>query len=134
MAMSEDQLDLYLKQGMYGTFETKPEERSIFLGTIRERIIIALTIGQVRQQKVYDEVKTALKNGPQINLLLNGTINYSSLSKYIAIANQERIPFTIVSDLDDKPTKIGLIVAAFDAVENQEIFVKDKTFEQSFQK
>ncbi|PLR67038.1 YueI family protein [Bacillus sp. UMB0893] len=132
--MSEDQLDLYLKQGMYGTFETKPEERSVFLGTIRERIIIALTKGQVRQQKVYDEVKSALKSAPKKNLLLNGTVDYSSLSKYIAIANKEGIPFTIVNGLDDKPTKIGLIVAALDAIENEEIFVKDKTFEQSFRK
>lgn len=49
--MSDEQIDLYLQQGIYGTPETKPEERNKFLGTLRERIELALTNGQVRQKK-----------------------------------------------------------------------------------
>ena len=40
--MSKADLDEYLKQGMYGTKETNPDERRQFLGTIRERIEVRL--------------------------------------------------------------------------------------------
>ncbi|MCM3597745.1 YueI family protein [Metabacillus idriensis] len=128
--MPDEQLDLYMKQGIYGTFETKPEERNVFLGTLRERIYVALTAGQVRQNKIYDEVIKALGTGRDKVLLLNGTIDYAALSKYIKAANKEKIPFTIVSD--QNKTKIGLIVASEYAVDYDEIYVKDKIFDQSF--
>lgn len=128
--MPDEQLDLYIKQGIYGTFETKPEERNVYLGTLRERIYVALTAGQVRQNKIYDEVIKALGTGRDKVLLLNGTIDYGALSKYIKAANKEKIPFTIVSD--QNKTKIGLIVASEHAVDREEIYVKDKIFDQSF--
>ena len=36
-------LEEYLEQGIHGKKEINPEERRKFLGTIRERIVIALT-------------------------------------------------------------------------------------------
>ncbi len=45
--MSDKTVDLYLQQGMYGPLQTKPDERHLFLGSPRERVIIALTKGQV---------------------------------------------------------------------------------------
>jgi uncharacterized protein YueI len=128
--MSDDQIDLYIKQGIYGTFETKPEERNVYLGTLRERIYVALTVGQVRQNKIYSEVLALLETSKNKALFLNGTIDYGALSKYIKAANKEKIPFTIVSDQND--TKIGLIVASDHAIDQKEIYVKDKIFEQTF--
>ncbi|USK33275.1 YueI family protein [Bacillus sp. F19] len=128
--MSNDQIDLYIKQGIYGAFETKPEERHVYLGSLRERICVALTVGQVRQNKIYNEVLAALETRKNKALFLNGKIEYGALSKYIKAANKEKIPFTIVSDQND--TKIGLIVASDHAIDHKEIYVKDKIFEQTF--
>ena len=58
--MSDQSLDQYLQQGMYGPRETKPDERRLFLGSLRERVIIALTKGQVLRPKAYREVIDAL--------------------------------------------------------------------------
>ncbi|MDX8290251.1 YueI family protein [Metabacillus indicus] len=127
--MSDEQIDLYLKQGIYGAPETKPEERNKFLGTLRERIEIALTNGQVRQKKVYSEAAAAIRLGKGYQLLLNGTIAYSDLSKYIKLANEAEQPFTIVSDQRD--TKIGLIVAAEHAIDKESIFVEDSIYKKS---
>ncbi|MBL3615984.1 DUF1694 domain-containing protein, partial [Bacillus sp. RHFS18] len=60
--MSDKTVDLYLQQGMYGPLQTKPDERHLFLGSLRERVIIALTKGQVLQKQPYEEVKQALKS------------------------------------------------------------------------
>ncbi|SID83289.1 Uncharacterized conserved protein [Mycobacteroides abscessus subsp. abscessus] len=50
-------VDDYVKQGMYGQKQTKPDERRKFLGTIRERIVIALTQPQVRREGTHREVE-----------------------------------------------------------------------------
>ncbi|MRX73561.1 DUF1694 domain-containing protein [Bacillus lacus] len=128
--MSDDKMDLYLKQGMYGPYETLPEERNFFLGTIRERVLVALTTGQVRQNSVYSIVKEKMQARKNGKLLLNGKIDYSALSKYVKLANDERIEFSIISDLD-RSTKIGLVYTADYAVEEEEIYVKDDVFQRS---
>lgn len=46
----------YLQEGIYGQKQNKPEERNMYLTTLRERVEIALTIGQVMQSNVYTEV------------------------------------------------------------------------------
>ncbi|PEQ58519.1 hypothetical protein CN470_23610, partial [Bacillus cereus] len=46
----------YLQEGIYGQKQNKPEERNMYLTTLRERVEIALTIGQVMQSNVYSEV------------------------------------------------------------------------------
>ena len=51
--MPKPNIDDYLNQGIYGTKETNPDERRQFLGTLRERIEVALTQGQVMEEKVY---------------------------------------------------------------------------------
>ena len=54
-------IDDYIQQGIYGPRETKPDERRKFLGTIRERIVIALTQEQVREKGIYTQVEEAIK-------------------------------------------------------------------------
>ena len=45
----------YLQEGIYGQKQNKPEERNMYLTTLRERVEIALTIG-LMQSNVYSEV------------------------------------------------------------------------------
>ena len=79
-------IDDYLQKGMYGDKQIKPDEKRKFLGTFRERIIIALKKSQVMENKIYFEIEEMMLKYPNSKLLLNGDINYPSLSKYIQIA------------------------------------------------
>ncbi|WP_338471599.1 YueI family protein [Niallia sp. XMNu-256] len=123
--MSDSKVEDYLMQGIYGPKETNPDERRKFLGTIRERIEIALTKGQVMEQQIYNEIERAMKNQPKLQLLLNGDIDYRFLSKYIGLANRQQIPFTIVTNKDHQ-TDIGLVLTHEDAVNTEEIYVTKK--------
>ncbi len=123
--MTESKVEEYLKQGIYGPKETNPGERRQFLGTIRERIEIALTKAQVMEDELYIEIERAMKKHPSLQLLLNGEIDYRFLSKYIGLANQQQIPFTIVTNKDHQ-TDIGLVLTHEDAVNKEEIYVKKK--------
>lgn len=55
-----------LENAIYGSPETKPGERKLFLTTILERVYLALTKNQVRSAKTYQEVEQLLKKNIQI--------------------------------------------------------------------
>ena len=90
---------------------------------------MALTQGQVMEDEVYLEVEEVIKADPKIHLLLNGHIDYSYLSKYIKMANQYKIEYTIVTNKEYN-SEIGLILAHDDAVDKENIYVTK--MEQSF--
>ena len=117
-------LEDYLQKGLYGPKETKPEERRRFLGTLRERIIVALYTEQLYEKTIYPEIEAQMKAYPQAHLLLNGAIRYHYLSPYIQIAEKHNIPFTIVKNKVSN-TDIGLVLTLNHAIHKKEIFVKN---------
>ncbi len=54
--MKKSDVEDYLTQGIHGAKETNPDERRKFLGTLRERVEIALIQGQVMEESIYLEV------------------------------------------------------------------------------
>lgn len=70
--MKKRNVDDYLQEGIYGTPETKPSERKQYLGTIRERVILVLTKGQVMQGTAKKELSSRMKQYKDATLLLNG--------------------------------------------------------------
>jgi uncharacterized protein YueI len=121
--MPKSKVDEYLQQGMYGPKETNPDERRKYLGTLRERIVIALKQGQVKEEHVYVEVERAMKENKEAHLYLNGSIAYDYLSKYTKLANKYSIGFTMVTNKEHE-TDIGLVLAHSHAVNKEEIYVK----------
>lgn len=116
-------MDDYLQRGFYGAKETKPAERRKFLGTIRERIVIALTQEQVRESGIYQQVEEALKGNREARLYLNGHMYYEELSKYVKVASKYHVDFTIVTNKNHQ-SKIGLVLAYDYAIDKDEIYVK----------
>jgi uncharacterized protein YueI len=113
-----------LKEGIYGPKEIKPEEKRQFLGTYRERVIIALKVGQVLQQTIYPQVEQSMKEYPTSHLFLNGNISYDQLSKYVKLANKYKVENTIVTN-KEHDTEIGLVLAMAYAIDKEDIFVKN---------
>ncbi|EHL73822.1 YueI family protein [Bacillus smithii] len=117
-------IDDVLKEGLYGKKELKPEERKRFLGTFRERVEGALTISQVQEPDIYPEVKEWIRK-PGVRLLLNGKIDYSHISKYVRLANDQNISYTIIQN-HEAETDIGLVVAHKHAVDKEMIWASKK--------
>ncbi len=116
-------IDDYIQQGIYGPRETKPDERRKFLGTIRERIVIALTQEQVREKGIYIQVEEAIKENKQARLYLNGNINYKIVTKYTKIASKYNVAYTFVTNKNHN-SDIGLVLAYDHAIDKEEIYVK----------
>lgn len=127
-AVKSSNVEDYLQQGIYGAKQIKPDERRKFLGTLRERIVVALTKSQVREKGVYPEVVQLMEEHPDTTLLLNGDLDYSYLSDYIANARNKGIPFSIVTNKDSH-TEIGLILAYDHAIDKEDIYIEKKELE-----
>ncbi|MBS4209673.1 YueI family protein [Bacillus sp. FJAT-50079] len=120
--MKNTNVDDYLQAGVYGPRQIKPEERRKFLGTIRERIAIALTKGQVMENGIYSEVIQLMDQYPDATLLLNGDLDYSYLSDYIQQARAKNISYSIVTNQESQ-TRIGLVLTCDYAIHQENIYI-----------
>jgi len=106
----EDVMD-YLKRGMYGTPELKPEEKKRYLGEFRERVVLALTQKQVRGKDIPRQVYEALDAYRDITIVLNGDMEYEAIGKYIRLANERDVPYRKVHN-GLHETEIGMVIAS----------------------
>ena len=122
--MAKKTVEDILEQGIYGPKEINPEERRKFLGTLRERIVLALFSAQVRGEHVQPELVDEMKRNSGARLYMNGTIDYTYLSKYIKVANQYGIPYKMVTN-QGRNTDIGLVLAYDHAVDKENIHIEE---------
>ncbi|UHA58425.1 YueI family protein [Metabacillus litoralis] len=118
-----DRLDEYIQQGITGPREINPDERRKFLGTLRERVVVALTQSQVREKGTYSEVEELMKQNKEATLFLNGKMNYTYLSDYIKLANNVGNKYLISTDKEHE-TDLGLVLAYDYAVDKENIYIK----------
>ncbi|MCM2990936.1 YueI family protein [Bacillus safensis] len=129
--MKEESVDFYLQQGIFGHAETKPDERRMFLGSLRERALLALTKGQVSRNKPYQEVEQVLKANRQASLLLNGELSYASYSQYVKMANAAGCSFKVVNHYEAH-SPFGLVIEMPIAVNQEHIYIEDELFQKAF--
>ncbi|RDW21152.1 DUF1694 domain-containing protein [Oceanobacillus arenosus] len=123
--MSNKSVDDYLTDGIYGTRLPKDDERKQFLGTLRERIVIALTIGQVMTDKGLGKLEEAMKNNTQAKLLINGHVANKFLKEEKALADKYHIPYTTITD-EESETDIGAVLTYDYAIDKEDIFIKEE--------
>lgn len=134
--MSNSKMDDYLQQGIHGVKETNPDERRKFLTALRERVIVALTTSQVMEKDVYPQVEQLMKENASAHLFLNGHLDYSYLSKYMKVAKDAKLEYTIVTNKDYE-SQYGLVLAAETAIDKEDILIEKKmgvSFEQQEEK
>lgn len=123
--MSKPTAEDYIKQGIYGPKELRPDEKRLFLGTFRERVVIALTQHQVKRDEVVPEVDQLIKQNKEAQLLLNGHIDYSFLSKYVQRANEHGTSYMMVTNKDYN-SKYGLVLANDHAIHKENIHLQEE--------
>ncbi|KGX87342.1 YueI family protein [Pontibacillus litoralis] len=126
--MSNKQIDDILQEGIHGKKEIKPAERKRFLGTLRERVVIVLTKGQLMQDNALNQLANAMRQHPDTKLLLNGEVSSRFMKEEKALANQYNIPYTVVMN-QDAQSDLGAVLTYDHAVDIEEIFVEEETRE-----
>lgn len=122
---SKDKLEQSLALGMHGVPEWKHEEKILYLGEFRERIIRRLTKKQIAQTFLYPEIKEALSHKQSSRMLLNGDLSPDFINKYIHLAKQIEKPYTVIHDPELKG-ETGLVVVSDEAVDVENIDVRDR--------
>ncbi|GAB3046346.1 YueI family protein [Virgibacillus ainsalahensis] len=124
--MSNKSVDDYITEGIYGKRLPKDAERKQFLGTLRERIVIALTKGQVMSDSGLAKLDEAMQEHKDAKLLINGDVSYRFLKEEKALANKYNIPYTTITN-EENDTEIGAVLTYDHAIDKEDIFIKDET-------
>ncbi len=127
--MNKKNIDDYLTEGMYGLRRPKEAERLHFLGTLRERVVLALTVGQVMQDSGIVRLEEEMQAHPDTKLLINGQVSYRFLTAEKAVASKYNIPYTVVSN-EEHQTEIGAVLTYDHAIDKEDIYVKDEDLEE----
>ncbi|RYG74220.1 DUF1694 domain-containing protein [Lentibacillus lipolyticus] len=130
--MGKKNVDDYLTEGIYGPKETKQSEREQFLGTIRERIVIALTKGQVMSDKGITKLDEAMQKNKKAKLLINGDVSYKFLKEEKALAKKHDIPYTEITNKNAE-TDIGAVLTYDYAIDKEHIFIEDEPVKEKNQ-
>lgn len=123
--MTKKDANDYLQDGIYGTKLPKQGERDEFLGTLRERVVLALTIGQVMTDKGIEKLEEDIKFYPNAKLSFNGAVDSKFFKSEKEIAKKYNITYTTVLNKDAK-TNIGLVLYCGDAIDKEEIFYEEQ--------
>ncbi|WP_099222303.1 YueI family protein [Listeria costaricensis] len=115
-----ENIEDYLEHGMYGNLEVNPAEQKKYLGTFRERVIVAMTREEVLGKKLLPSLEEKIKAHPQAKMLLNGELGYPNLRPYITLAETYKLPFSIVSR-ETGDTDIYLVLASQSEVNQNDI-------------
>ncbi|HOB35332.1 MAG: YueI family protein [Firmicutes bacterium] len=112
--------------GLHGAPQLKREERQRYLGQFRERVIKVLTVEQINEPGIYEEIRAAMAHPKARKLLISSRADLAEAAEYIRLARQHNLSFTVVN-LPEYKGPIGLVVAADEAVDVEDIAVPDRT-------
>ena len=116
----KSRLEQALAIGIDTVPELKREEKMLFLGEFRERVIKKLSIKQVANPLVFPEIEEALKDKRALKLLINGDLSFTFTEKYIKLAKKVGKPFTTIHNSELKGDT-GLVVISDQAIDIQNI-------------
>ncbi len=116
----KSRLEQALTIGIGSEPELKKEEKMLFLGEFRERVIRKLSKTQVANPLVFPEIKEALKDKRTIRMLINGDLSFKFTDKYIKLAKEVGKPFTTIHNSELKGDT-GLVVISDQATDTQNI-------------
>lgn len=116
----------YLNEGIYGSRKPKQAERNYYLGTLRERIVLVLTKGQVMSDKALKHLEKAMQEYPDAKLLVNGHIPRRFYKRETELAEKYNISYTSITNNDANDSDIGAILTYDHAIDKENIFIDNK--------
>ncbi|WP_163971471.1 YueI family protein [Oceanobacillus halotolerans] len=126
--MGKKDVEDYLTEGIYGKKDPNQAERKKYLGTLRERIVIALTKGQVMSDKGLRALEETMRNNRDTELIINGKVAHRFLKEEKALASKYDIPYTTITD-EKANTDIGAVLTYDHAIDKENIFLEETTDE-----
>ncbi|GMA70125.1 hypothetical protein GCM10025879_13710 [Leuconostoc litchii] len=109
-----------------GTPKINPDEQNRYLGTFRERVIVAIKVSQLGKSDIQSKFATALKSHSIGKVLIDQQLVGDYFTTYVGLATQSKHTFTLLSDANksahqDDP--IAIVLAADTAINVDNIYL-----------
>ncbi|WP_026478240.1 YueI family protein [Alkaliphilus transvaalensis] len=126
----QDELKKILDFALNGTPELKREEKKIWLGEFRERVIMGLPMEQVLTEDALPYVEEALGDPMAEMLIVNNRIPMGHMGKYMQLAKKMNKEYKSIA-VDHKEA-MGVVVASRRAVDREEVVPEIKMLPEKF--
>lgn len=116
-------IDHILLKKASGENRLKPEEQGLYLGTFRERVILAVRVADASQQETADRIGQSLQvwaddYGP-VSFKISTKLPQDSQMAYMKLAQESGLAFTLVQETATSP--YGLVLHSDRALNLEEI-------------
>lgn len=122
--MTED-LNTRLEHAAQGiTSQTCPDERRRYLGSLRERVLIRMTVEETNNQKLDTLFLKHIDDYKGYTILINGKMPQNDfISKLMELCSQKDIKFTLINDdnAKDEPNATGILVVSKTAINHYRV-------------
>lgn len=129
--MFDDELKRTIEFGLHGAPELKLEEKKIFLGEFRERVIMALTREDAQRTLAMDRVQEGINDPDAEMIIVNNRIPIDIMSKYMKLAKTFNKEYKTVDSTSSKA--MGVVIASRRAVDRENILVEVDRLPDKFQ-
>lgn len=120
--VEKSNLEKTISAAFQGGLELKKEERNLYLGQLRERVLQALTLEQVEEKLVYPEIRQFLADEKANKLIIDGKASIPAKERYHSEAKKYAVSFLSLSSPDFQGP-IGLVIVSDEAVDRPKINV-----------
>ncbi|AQP53548.1 hypothetical protein CBF34_00335 [Vagococcus penaei] len=130
--MANKDVQDYLDKGLFGAPQLRPDEQKLFLGTFRERVVLALTIQEMESLKYDNLIIERLNTFDRGHFLINANVSLPAQDHYMKLAQTYEKNFRLVDTDHDKGKEetIGLVYAVDTPVDLDDIFVPNNFLAQ----
>lgn len=111
-----------LTNSLYGNPETLPDERRQYLGSLRERVSLAITVQEAANPRALALLEKHLADFPDQSALINGKVDHQQMGPYLQLLAKENYPFTLINKPETPAANdsLALLIVARQAI-NQEV-------------
>lgn len=122
--MAEDLNQRLEQSAAGGTPQTKPDERRRFLGSLRERVLVRMSVEQVQDSSLDMLFLKHIPDFKGYTVLINGKMPQNKfLDKIMSTCSKDNVPFTLINDesAQNKPEASGILVVSKQAINHYRI-------------
>lgn len=108
---AKSELEQYAENGALGTPEIKREEKRIFLGEFKERVIMTIDIDEILDESKNNQVEEKAKASNVDKIIVNDKIKNDIRIDYMKIAKEHKKDFKLVQS----DSHIAVVLASKEA-------------------
>ncbi|KAB3530900.1 DUF1694 domain-containing protein [Alkaliphilus serpentinus] len=128
--MSDDKLKRTIEFAIHGAPELKLQEKRIWLGEFRERVVMALTLEDTNKTLAIDKIQEGIRDPEAEMIIVNNRVPIEIMSKYMKLAKNFNKEYKTVDAISHKA--MGVVIASRRAVNREDVVLEIPVIPEKF--